>query len=225
MEGIILCHRAKIGRCFMKMKPKSTVKNARAMLYKRYIELETSNSLAKIYRTGGTALEYRYWYFNGDIADFIEMTYADVPSSATIIDTGINVYVYKNKYYRYGGTPGVYPPTLAWVKYDTNPSQLTPIGMKVNTIGKYQLNKYYYVASFDFIIKGSIGGTTTQYIKGNIAPLTSFDIKHFNDNINLQPDDLVVINGRLYSVENPEEDHKHQPKDYKIYYATLNSIL
>lgn len=94
-----------------------------------------------------------------------------------------------------------------------------------NNIAKYQTNKYYFVGSFDYMLKGSIESTTSQYVKGNIIPLQSFNIKHFDDDIKLTTDDLVVIEGHLYSVENPETDHKHQPKDYAVYFATLNSIL
>lgn len=94
-----------------------------------------------------------------------------------------------------------------------------------NNIAKYQTNKYYYVGSFDFMQKGGIESTTSQYIKGNIIPLQSLNIKHFNDDIKLSTDDLVVVDGHLYSVENPETDHKHQPKDYAVHFATLNSIL
>ena len=75
------------------------------------------------------------------------------------------------------------------------------------------------------MIKGSIEGTTTQYLKGNIIPLTSLNIKFFNDDIKLSPDDLVVIGKRLYSVENPETVAKRQPKAFNVHFATLNSIL
>jgi hypothetical protein len=51
------------------------------------------------------------------------------------------------------------------------------------------------------------------------------NIKHYNDDIKLSVDDLVVVEGRLYSVENPETVYKQQPKKYSIYFATLNSVL
>lgn len=75
------------------------------------------------------------------------------------------------------------------------------------------------------MIKGSIEGTNAQFIPGNIIPLSSFNIKYFNDDIQLNQDDLVVIDKHLYSVENPETDIKYNPKPYKIHFATLNSIL
>lgn len=96
---------------------------------------------------------------------------------------------------------------------------------RVNNMSKYQINKYYYAGSFDFTIKGSIEGTTVQYIKGNIIPLRALNIKHFNDDVKLSTDDLVVVGGRLYSVENPETVIKQQPKPFQIHFATLNSVL
>ena len=102
---------------------------------------------------------------------------------------------------------------------------MTLLSALYNNVGKYQTNKYYFSGSFDYMIKGSIEGTTSQYIKGNILPLTSLNIKYFDDDISLSVDDLVVIDGKLYSVEDPETTIKQQPKPFKIYFATLNSIL
>lgn len=109
--------------------------------------------------------------------------------------------------------------TITW---HAKPSNI--LNAKFNNIAKYQTNKYYYIGSFDYMIKGSIDGTITQYIKGNIIPLKSLNIK-YSDDVELSPDDLVVIENRLYSVENPETVLKQQPKPYKIYFATLNNIL
>lgn len=99
------------------------------------------------------------------------------------------------------------------------------LSAKFGNIARYQTNKYYFVGSFDYMIRGSIEGTTTQHIKGNIMPLTSMNIKYFNDDIDLDVDDLVVIGDHLYSVENPETTQKRMPKAFKVHFATLNSIL
>lgn len=96
---------------------------------------------------------------------------------------------------------------------------------QLSNIAKYQKNAYYYAGSFSFMLRGSVSGSTSQYIKGNIVPLTSMNIKYFDDSMSLQVDDLVVVDGKLYSVENPETDFKFQPKGYKIHFVTLNSIL
>ena len=102
---------------------------------------------------------------------------------------------------------------------------LATIFPQIASIAKYQKNAYYYAGSFPFMLRGSVSGSTSQYIKGNIVPLTSMNIKYFDDSVDLQVDDLVVVDGKLYSVENPETDFKFQPKGYKIHFATLNNIL
>lgn len=115
--------------------------------------------------------------------------------------------------------------TFTNVKTTSFADTITTLFPKLANIAKYQKNAYYYAGSFSFIIRGSITGATTQYIKGNITPLTSMNIKYFDDSINLQVDDLVVVNGRLYAAENLETDQKYQPKVYKVHFATLNNIL
>lgn len=93
------------------------------------------------------------------------------------------------------------------------------------TIAKYQINKYYYVDSFDFMKKGSTDRIETQPIRGLITPLESFQIRTFDDDIDLDHDDLVVIDGKLYAIESIEVVEKRVPKKFRIYFATVTSIL
>lgn len=92
-------------------------------------------------------------------------------------------------------------------------------------VGKYQFNQYYFTGSFDFTIMGDTEGNTIQPVKGLITPLKTFNIKYYSDYANLSPDDLVVVNNGLYSVESPDCSVKWQPRPLRIYYATLNNIL
>lgn len=73
--------------------------------------------------------------------------------------------------------------------------------------------------------KGATQYSETQGLMGNITPLKTFDIQHFDDGVKLSVGDFVVANGHLYSVENPTVDYKLQPKKFSVYSATLNSIL
>lgn len=332
----------------MKLKPKSTVKNPKALLYKRFINLEKSENLNTIYQTN----DGKYWSF-----DVIEMKFREIeesiiqPNSNIVVvkktelfsdsttPTHAQILYYKNIGYIYNnswgnfdlnsnlsnnkfayinkellpneeisgvvsdysclfGTVSAFYELLAFhtnnfstfsckiyamnivtkeeevicegtitatgtaesndifrcymssnqiyittkIEYTlkNNTSEVQNINARIentyvlqgtlssagfNNIGKYQTNKYYYSGSFDYIIKGSIEGTTTQYIKGNIVPLTSLNIKFYDDDITLTTDDLVVIDGHLYSVENPETVYKQQPRPFKIHFATLNNIL
>jgi hypothetical protein len=135
----------------------------------------------------------------------------------TIYDN-ITILQFQSIYFKYNGSD--------WVKTTNITGEgITLLSATFNNIAKYQMNKYYFAGSFDYVIKGSIEGTTTQYIKGNIMPLTALNIKHYNDSIKLAEDDLVVIDKHLYSVENPSITQKRLPRAFRIYFATLNSIL
>ena len=98
-------------------------------------------------------------------------------------------------------------------------------GLNAQLIARYQLNNYYYVGSFDFMKKGAIVTSTTQTTKGLIAPLVSMNIRTFSDDLKFTKDDLVVVDGHLYAVEDPEVTEKRLPKPFRITFMTLNSIL
>lgn len=202
----------------MFLKPRSSTLNPRALLYKRFIGLEESQNLKTMYVTSDSKI----WLF-----DYATLTFNDIPN--TLIPPGAKlitipsthtVLSYLNTYFRY------YPYTASWGVIDPKIEPgLTILSATFNNIGKYQMNKYYYVGSFDFMIKGSIEGSTAQYVKGLITPLSSMNIRTFNDDVILSPDDLCVVYGKLYAIENLELSQKRMPKPFNIYFATLNNIL
>lgn len=199
------------------MKFKSTTRSPRALLYKRFIGIEKSFNSTFIYNTVSDNL---YWAFDYETLTFSKLKIDDaytIAKEIVLVSDFKVVLQYQSNYFRYNG--------IEWEKITEPGKNIILLSATFNNVGRYQTNKYYYCGSFDFMVKGSVEGTKTQYIKGNIIPLTSLDIKHFDDNIQLTEDDLVVVEGHLYSVENPATDIKHQPKDYKVYFATLNSIL
>lgn len=198
----------------MKLKPKSTVHNPLALVFRRFTVINESFTVENIYMT---VADNKYWIFDNQKLSFIEVDNAVISASAKVTNVfNYNVLQYQKLYFKYNGA--------SWESIE-DISGLTLLSALYNNVGKYQTNKYYFSGSFDYMIKGSIEGTTTQYIKGNILPLTSLNIKYFDDDISLSVDDLVVIDGKLYSVEDPETTIKQQPKPFKIYFATLNSIL
>ena len=198
----------------MKLKPKSTVHNPLALVFRRFTVINESFTVENIYMT---VADNKYWVFDNQKLSFIEVDNAVISTSTKVTNVfNYNVLQYQNLYFKYNGA--------SWERIE-DISGLTLLSALYNNVGKYQTNKYYFSGSFDYMIKGSIEGTTSQYIKGNILPLTSLNIKYFDDDISLSVDDLVVIDGKLYSVEDPETTIKQQPKPFKIYFATLNSIL
>ena len=198
----------------MKLKPKSTVHNPLALVFRRFTVINESFTVENIYMT---VADNKYWVFDNQKLSFIEVGNAVISTSTKVTNVfNYNVLQYQKLYFKYNGA--------SWESIE-DISGLTLLSALYNNVGKYQTNKYYFSGSFDYMIKGSIEGTTSQYIKGNILPLTSLNIKYFDDDISLSVDDLVVIDGKLYSVEDPETTIKQQPKPFKIYFATLNSIL
>ncbi len=198
----------------MKLKPKSTVHNPLALVFRRFTVINESFTVENIYMT---VADNKYWVFDNQKLSFIEVDNAVISTSTKVTNVfNYNVLQYQKLYFKYNGA--------SWESIE-DISGLTLLSALYNNVGKYQTNKYYFSGSFDYMIKGSIEGTTSQYIKGNILPLTSLNIKYFDDDISLSVDDLVVIDGKLYSVEDPETTIKQQPKPFKIYFATLNSIL
>ena len=198
----------------MKLKPKSTVHNPLALVFRRFTVINESFTVENIYMT---VADNKYWVFDNQKLSFIEIDNAVISTSTKVTNVfNYNVLQYQKLYFKYNGA--------SWESIE-DISGLTLLSALYNNVGKYQTNKYYFSGSFDYMIKGSIEGTTSQYIKGNILPLTSLNIKYFDDDISLSVDDLVVIDGKLYSVEDPETTIKQQPKPFKIYFATLNSIL
>lgn len=198
----------------MKLKPKSTVHNPLALVFRRFTVINESFTVENIYMT---VADNKYWIFDNQKLSFIEVGNTVISTSTKVTNVfNYNVLQYQKLYFKYNGA--------SWESIE-DISGLTLLSALYNNVGKYQTNKYYFSGSFDYMIKGSIEGTTSQYIKGNILPLTSLNIKYFDDDISLSVDDLVVIDGKLYSVEDPETTIKQQPKPFKIYFATLNSIL
>ncbi len=144
--------------------------------------------------------------------------FVEVETTATSTTiTSSNAISYDGKYYKYSTASG-------W-EVATSVGGMTLLSATFANIGSYQTNKYYLQGSFDYMVKGGIDSEDTQPIKGLITPLTSFTIRTFDDNINLDHDDLVVIDGHLYSIESIEKSVLRRPKPFNIYFATLNSIL
>lgn len=196
----------------MYLKPKNNSNVSKATLYKRFIALEKSKNLNILYKT----IDNKYWTFDYDEKSFTEFTLA-VPSGTTVVTITSTTLLTYLTYYMYYTTLWVVTDSLVTTGY-------TLLSATYNNIGQYQMNKYYYSGVFDYMIKGDVSGTTGQTMKGLIAPMTSFTIRTFNDNVKLSTDDLIVIDKRLYSIEDVGTSIK-KPSNYKIHYATLNNIL
>ena len=203
------------------LKPKKTTFNARALVYRRITGLEKARGYLVAYKCLKVDnVTYDYFLFDYDKQEFIEFNINDaIPTSEVVVTSSTQVFQSGSNYFYWDKVQN------KWLKTNTLPSGSTLASAGYSNIAKYQTNKYVYVGSIDYVITGSIEGTRTQIIKGAIMHLTSMNIKYYDDSLLLDEEDLVVIDGRLYSVESPDCTIKHTPRPYKIYSVTLNSIL
>jgi len=257
----------------MILKPRSSVGNPPALLYKRFTTIEDSET-RYLYRTSDgdfwffqTSNESEY-LFTAENVPFLTSDrvffqlaqgYAEVdvgfipfhilapepiylatasdellldaserllqlpePYTAPQIDMNIinvedgAIFIHDRVYYQY--VDG------SWVAGDATTLGITLLSTDFKDIAGYQINKYYYFGSFDYMIKGSVEGTTVQYVKGLITPTTAFNIRTFTDDLDVKPHDFVVVDGNLFSVENSETIIKRMPSAFRITYLTLTNI-
>ena len=220
------------------LKPKKTTFNPRALVYRRVNKVGYSLSSECLYQCQNTTATLNFM-FDSSKLEFVEVTqvqptYSNELNSnrykTIVVNQNANM-IFSAKdsagktwyfHWAYSANSG----KGAWVKTETLPAGYTSLASAgyANT-GKYIMNRYVYVGAIDYIITGEVAGTKTQPIKGLVMPLTSMNIKYYDDFLQLDEEDLVVIDHNLYSVESPDYAQKHSPRAYKIYYATLNSIL
>lgn len=198
-------------------KPKSTTKLPLAMLYKRYVAIESAFGKNFVYYVVDN-LKRKYFIFDSVNEDFIEIREDEKGTAQEVQILHNRAFSYNDKYYKYNVA------TKKIEKIDNSDSFYVGIIKDSPNIGKYQLNKYYYASSFQFTINGDIEESVIQSIKGLMSPLTSLTIKTYSD-IDIKVDDLVVINKRLYHIESVSKTVKRMPKAFVITTLIINSIL
>lgn len=214
----------------MNIKPKKTTFNSPALVYRRVTRTFSALSYLNVYKCENHNGDLLYFVFDKDEVDFVEIELPELEHELIVVGTSSTmVFTTKDQngkiYYFYWNSIANNN-NGAWVKSETIPESYTTLRQAgFANIGKYQTNAYVYVGQVDYIITGEVAGTKTQHIKGLIMPLQSMNIKYYDDSCVIDEEDLVVVNGALYSAESPDYSIKHMPRPYKIYYVTLNSIL
>jgi len=91
-------------------------------------------------------------------------------------------------------------------------------------LSNYETNKYYYMGSYGYIRNDDINNEHAQFIKGNIVNQETRTIRWDIDNIPIEEDDLVVLEGKIYQVGTVTTVFKNRLTYYKSYVATLISL-
>lgn len=208
------------------LKPRKSVLNAKALVYRRVTRIEKSRITSLVYMCLKSDSTYDYYMYDADLDTMISVDVDNLEINPTLIPINNDLIVLTSgtKYFYWDKTAD--SNNGAWVEDTTIPqSYSTLLDAGYSSVGRYHTNQYYYVGAIDYLITGEVAGAETQPIKGAIMPLSSMNIKYYDDYINLGVEDLIVIDHALYSVENADYSIKHQPRQYKVYYATLNSVL
>ena len=82
----------------MKMKPKSTVHNPKALVYRRFIGLEKSVNLGTVYFT---TVDSKYWTFDVETLTFQPFDSSLIITSTNIVDIATNttILTYLDKFF------------------------------------------------------------------------------------------------------------------------------
>lgn len=209
----------------MILKPKTAIETIRAVVYKRFTDIERTFSTDPSKITLYKGDDNKYFTFDKESCTFLE--YTETPTTETIVQVhGNGVYygiIYRGIYFVYMNTNGTY----SWQIFSqsTIPTLTDTYEGKSNIIAQYGANKYYFAGTFDFMYRGGVESVDSQPLKGAIIDLTSLEIKYYDDNINLDHDDMVVVSGRLFQVESTSFAKKYAPKPIIVArFVTLTSI-
>lgn len=203
----------------MYLKPRNSVLNPPALLYRRYNEIVIAQDKTSMIQTS----DLKWWVFDANSLTFSEVdaTYAAANTKTYPYTTGtFPVAVFAGNQFSYSESEG-------WQPYNANSAgslESNFCNMTSAFIAKYQINRYYFVRAFDYMRSDTEDGATIQPIKGLVTPIHSFDIRTYDD-VSFNTDDFVVLDGHLYSVENPSTSIKMLPRPFTITSVTLNSIL
>ena len=91
----------------MRFKPKSTVFNPRALVYKRFIGLEQSLNIKTVYNT---VSDGKMWAFDNQLLQFIELDNAIPNAKIVQVNDATTVLDYQGNYFKYMDTK------TGWVK-------------------------------------------------------------------------------------------------------------
>jgi hypothetical protein len=127
----------------MRLKPKSTTLQPKALLYKRFIGIEKSIGTETLYKTLSDGF---FWTFDSLNLVFDKFD-LELPQEAKIVEITdfSSVLQFQKTFFRYTG--------IGWEKItDIEGSNITVLSATFNNIAKYQTNKYYFCVLQQFFL-------------------------------------------------------------------------
>ncbi len=195
----------------MILKPKTSVNNPKALLYKEYINVGLTRSLQIAYKT----VDDKLWQFISTTREFIEVDDAQTYGEITAVSS--------EDICRFQTTYKQYSVDFGW--YDTVTTADDEIRLGYSNITKNQLNKYFYAGTFDYMISGTRDSDIDQPVQGLQVDNVSMDIRTFTDGLAYRARDYVVINNNVYAINAVQHKQVRTPKVYNIYYLSLTMVV
>ena len=172
----------------MKLKPKSTVKNPKAMVYKRFTEIDMSFNKNAIYKTA----DNKYWFFDNETFNFIETS----ANENAIIVGAYDVLRYQDKYFSYTydsliDVNSIEDIDFYWLMNDINGARRGLIGWNAN-FSNFP-NHSYNIPSGITLANYILGFYTTIQEETPITGYLIYNNKKYTFSGTLLPNKLVEL--------------------------------
>ena len=203
----------------MFLKPKTTFLDAKALRYKRIIDIGVSynTKVYYYYDDPNTSNEYVY-VFDRDKQDFVQIEDAHIQSDYEISLSSTDYYTFGDYMFNYDITQ------FKWTKSPIDSSVVSINIQNADNRRERQMTRYIKDREFDYTIVSDVNDSEEQIIKGLITERETFDIRYSDDDLNLRDSDIVQIENGLYKVSDINTKILRLPKKLKYYFCTLTKL-
>ena len=203
----------------MFLKPKTTFLDAKAIRYKRIIDIGVSyNTKVYYYYDDPNTLNEYVYVFDRDKQDFVQIEDAHIQSDYEISLSSTDYYTFGDYMFNYDITQ------FKWTKSPIDSSVVSINIQNADNRRERQMTRYIKDREFDYTIVSDVNDSEEQIIKGLITERETFDIRYSDDDLNLRDSDIVQIENGLYKVSDINTKILRLPKKLKYYFCTLTKL-
>lgn len=203
----------------MFLKPKTTFLDAKALRYKRIIDIGISYNTQTYYYYDDPNTQKEYYYvFDRDKQDFVQIEDAHIQSDFEISLSSTDYYTFGDYMFNYNITQ------FKWTKSPIDSSVVSINIQNADNRRERQMTRYIKDREFDYTIVSDVNDSEEQIIKGLITERETFDIRYSDDDLKLRDSDIVQIENGLYKVSDINTKILRLPKKLKYYFCTLTKL-
>lgn len=203
----------------MFLKPKTTFLDAKAIRYKRIIDIGVSYNTKVYYYYDDPNTQNEYYYvFDRDKQDFVQIEDAHLQSDFEISLSSTDYYTFGDYMFNYNTTQ------CKWTKSPIDSNVISINIQNADNRRERQMSRYIKDREFDYTIVSDVNDSEEQIIKGLITERETFDIRYSDDDLKLRDSDIVQIENGLYKVSDINTKILRLPKKLKYYFCTLTKL-